>query len=283
MNYIEVSLIVISPEDYLLDLFIQDLADVGFESFQETEMGFKAYVPSHRYSMEMAELKVIELFQHWIDKDIIRYEIGLIPSRNWNREWESNFEPINIGSQLFIRAPFHEAQANFQYELIIEPKMAFGTGHHETTRLMASFLLEQQVVGKTILDMGTGTGILAILADKMGAKRTLALDIDENCIMSAMENAVVNRSKSIQVIQGDVNNLQDSSKFDIIMANINRNVLLQHLPFYSKFLVSGGNLFLSGFYEGEDLEMILEEARRFDLKYLFHNTLHRWCAAQFYK
>jgi ribosomal protein L11 methyltransferase len=166
--------------------------------------------------------------------------------------------------------------------------MAFGTGHHETTCLMAEFLLEQSVKGKKVLDMGCGTGILGILADKMGALFTLAMDIDEICFQSSLENGILNEVDSMRVMKGDLPILLESidsslRNFDIILANINRNVLLKHLSGYSSLLKNGGNLFLSGFLEGHDLELLIEEARKSDLKYLFSKAQKGWCAAQFYK
>ncbi len=288
MNYVEVTLILVSEEDYLLDLFIQSLADAGFESFQEIELGIKAYAPSSLFSMKEAEKKVKELFEIWITNNQLSFEINLIPSRNWNREWESNFKPVIIGKDLLIKAPFHELEGEFKYELIIEPKMAFGTGHHETTCLMAQFLLEQEIQGKKILDMGCGTGILGILADKMGAESVMAVDIDEVCYQSALENGISNLVHSMQVMKGDIDRVMEEHAnrpvfYDIIVANINRNVLIRHIPYYSELLAHGGNLFLSGFYEKSDLEIITEQARKSDLKYLFHKTLQGWCATQFYK
>ncbi len=287
MNYIEVSLILVSPEDYLLDLFIQDLADVGFESFEETELGIKAYAPSTLYTLETARSKILELFGFYLQNDVLSYEIALILHRNWNREWEMNFNPVCIGRKLRIRAPFHDSSESYLYELIIEPKMAFGTGHHETTTLMAQFLLEQDLTQKRVLDMGCGTGILGILADKMGAISTLAVDNDEVCYRSALENGLVNEISNMEVLHGDILKVMEQvgrrdSVFEIILANINRNVLIEQLSYYAKLITSNGNLFMSGFYE-DDLEKILEKGREYDLKYVFHKTLNGWCAAQFCK
>jgi len=288
MNYVEVTLILISSEDYLLDLFIQDMADEGFESFQEVEFGVKAYMPGGLYSMKEVEAKIRTLFEPWIQKNLLTYEINLIPHKNWNKDWEMNFQPVSLGNRLLIRAPFHEPFGDFKYEIVIEPKMAFGTGHHETTCLMAEFLLEQSVLGKKVLDMGCGTGILGILADKMGAASTLAVDIDEICYQSSLENGILNEVRSMRVMKGDLPVLFKEADiklgdYDIILANINRNILLDHMAGYSKLLKDGGNLFLSGFFQGEDLEMLIEEGRKSDLKYLFNKVQKGWCAAQFYK
>ena len=288
MNYIEVSFIVLSPEDYLIDLLIQKLADKGFESFEETDLGFKAFVPSNFLNMVEAEKKVKEIGEEGFPKDLFRYEISLIPERNWNKEWESNFNPVSIGTELLIRAPFHTSSEKYKYTLTIEPKMAFGTGHHETTCLMAQFLLEETVENVRVLDMGCGTGILGILADKIGAKFTLAVDNDEVCTQSTLENSKINQSKNLIVLKGDIDKVLDrssnpNSNFEIILANINRNILLEHLEGYSNLLSPEGSLFLSGFYEGRDLEMIQEKASELDLKFIIHKTLRGWCAAKFCK
>ena len=187
MNYYELNFTVITTEDYHQDLLINTLGDIGFDTFEETETGFKAYIPVDEYNSDRLE----EAINEYRELFSFSYEVNLIPQKNWNAEWESNFEPIVIKDKIFVRATFHEPRPEFEYEIVIDPKMAFGTGHHQTTSMMLEYLLENEFSGKKVLDMGCGTGILAIMAAKLGAAEVTAIDYDPVCYDSTIENAAL--------------------------------------------------------------------------------------------
>ena len=210
------------------------------------------------------------------------YEINLIPQKNWNEVWESTFEPIEISNKIYVRATFHPAKPEFEYEIVIDPKMAFGTGHHQTTSMMLEWILENDFAGKKVLDMGCGTGILAIMAAKAGASAITAIDYDPVCYDSAIENAVLNHIDNITTLCGS-KEVIPNEQFDIILANINRNILLDQIQRYSEVLKPEGEIYLSGFYEKPDLDMIIDEARKYGLKYIIHKTDKDWVAAKFVK
>src|SRR3569833_365384 len=188
MNYYELHFTLIEPENYQQDLLINELADIGFDTFQEAEFGFKAYIPETEFNKQSMDER-IEAFRSQFS---FSYEINLIPQKNWNEVWESNFEPIQIRDKVWVRATFHQPKPEFPYEIVIDPKMAFGTGHHETTSMMMDMMLDADFKDKIVLDMGCGTGILAILASKLGAADIAAADIDLVCYDSTIENAGLN-------------------------------------------------------------------------------------------
>ena len=198
---------------------------------------------------------------------------------NWNEEWEKNFEPIVIADACAVRAPFHKP-FNVQYEIVIEPKMSFGTGHHETTFMMLQFILENTFEGKTVLDMGCGTAVLAILAEMRGASKVDAIDIDDWCVENSEENVLRNHCKYISVKLGDASVLPTSETYDTIIANINRNILLNDMEIYSKGLKMGGELYLSGFYK-EDLPIIIECCNKLGLQFVENKEKNNWIAAKF--
>ena len=248
MNYLELNCIVFPPR--FSEIVIALLSDYGFESFADTEKGFSAYIPEKNF--DIATFEALEIFSN---KEIrITYALNKIPEQNWNAIWETNFEPVLIGSECYIRAPFHPVLAGIRYEIIIEPKMSFGTGHHETTHMMSVLLMEQNVCGKDVLDMGCGTAVLAILAKKMGASEVMAVDNDEWAFSNAIENIERNHVSEIRVMHGDAA-LIGAQQFDLILANINRNVLLSDIPAYASALKKGGTLLLSGFYESDVLQI----------------------------
>lgn len=277
MNYIEVAFTFAGPADYRRDLLIDRLGEEGYDSFLETDEGFCAYIPQEMFSSR----KLNEVIEEQGPQLQLAYEVKLIPPRNWNQEWENSFQPVTIGHRCRIRASFHEPDPSFPLEILIDPRMAFGTGHHETTWLMGSLLLEAEPAGKSVLDMGCGTGILGILAAKLGAARILAVDTDPRCVESASGNSRLN-GVSLECLQGDADVLP-ATVFDMILANINRNVLLEHLPVYAERLRPAGVLLLSGFYEGEDLDLLREKASACGLSYLESRTRNRWTAARFGK
>ncbi len=278
MNYYELLFTLIVTEDYQQDMLINTLGEVGFDTFEELEFGFKAYIPVDDFN----EAKLIEALTPYRDLFTFSYEIALIPQKNWNEVWESNFEPINIQDKIFVRATFHEPKPEIEYEIVIDPKMAFGTGHHQTTSMMLELMLENEFADKNVLDMGCGTGILAIMASKLGAAKVTAIDYDVVCFESTLENALLNNIDNITAICGSKEVIPDE-QYDTILANINRNILLDQMQRYSEVLKPEGELYLSGFYEQPDLDIIMDEARKHGLKYIIHKNDNDWVAAKFIK
>jgi ribosomal protein L11 methyltransferase len=278
MNYYELIFTIISGEDYHQDLLINTLGDIGFDTFEETETGFKAYIPADEFNSDRLEYALNEYREMFS----FSYQVKLIPQKNWNAEWESNFEPIVIKDKIYVRATFHGPRPEFEYEIVIDPKMAFGTGHHQTTSMMLEYVLESDVSAKKVLDMGCGTGILAIMASKSGAALVTAIDYDPVCYDSTIENAELNGTGNISAICGSKEVIPDE-QYDIILANINRNILLDQLQRYSEVLKVGGELFLSGFYASPDMKMLADEAAKYDIKYINHKITGDWVAVRFSK
>nr|MBT4214733.1 50S ribosomal protein L11 methyltransferase [Bacteroidota bacterium] len=237
--YIELA-VTVSPLEPFRDLFIAQLGAVGFESFSETEEGFAAYILKEDYSASAA----MEQMQ-W-DGVTVSVKEQEIEQVNWNAEWERNFNPIEVDGRVYIRAPFHAERAGFEYAMLIEPKMSFGTGHHQTTHMMIQWLLETPSNHVDVLDMGCGTGILGILAGMRGAKSVHGIDVDTWCIENTLENAQRNGVAMTADLGGSE---VLSGTYDLILANINLNVLLADIAHYEKALRTGGNIFFSGFYE----------------------------------
>ena len=269
MEYFEIRIHPASEEKQ--EILTSLLAEVNFESFVETEDELLAYIQAHNYVRE----KVKQLCNQFE----VKFTEKQIPDQNWNAEWEKNFEPVLIAEKCYIRAPFHAPRPDYPFEIIIEPKMSFGTAHHETTALMIEVMMQMDFMGKKVLDMGCGTGILAILAYKMGAAEVEAIDNDPWAYNNAMENMEKNHVTAMTVKMGDVD--AAGSGYDILLANINRNVLISHLPEYSK-CIKKGELLMSGFYE-EDLAMIRQAAELNAFIFDRHITKNRWVAARFIK
>ena len=244
MDYTEVNAQIEPYSEQDSEIVVALLAQLGFDSFVDTSTGVIGYIPTIQF--EDIDIKVF--FKQLPLKSKIFFTVKHIKSQNWNKEWEKNFEPITVEKFCRVRAPFHEHIDGYQIEVVVEPKMAFGTGHHQTTWLMIHELFNTEIRGKEVLDMGCGTGILAIIAEKLGAKAVLAIDNDEWAFKNAIENVQVNKCNIIQVMQGDAS-LLPGKQFDVILANINRNVLLNDIKFYRKSLKSGGTLLLSGFFD----------------------------------
>ena len=279
MNYIEIKLAFDQAEPWK-DIFTTLLADAGCESFAdgETEQELLAYMQEPFFDeKQMHQL----LTEHDFDVKI-DYAFAKIEDQDWNAVWESNYAPVTIAGRCHIRAPFHEPQPEIEHEIIIEPKMSFGTAHHETTSLMIEFLLEEEVAGKSLLDMGSGTGILAILAHRQGATPVVAIDNDEWAYRNNIENNTKNSISDMQVILGDASAIPDA-QFDIILANINRNILLNDIPKYAASLKGKGLLFLSGFYAEPDLEILVAKCKEENLQLTSHKEKNRWVAAKFIK
>jgi ribosomal protein L11 methyltransferase len=278
MNYYELLFTTLPTEDYQQDLLINALGEIGFDTFEELDFGFKDYIPFADFDQEKLDAQ-LSLYKEMFP---FSYEITLIPQKNWNEVWENNFEPIEIGGRVFVRATFHQPKPDFEYEIVIDPKMAFGTGHHQTTSMMLQLMLANDFVSKTVLDMGCGTGILAIMASKLGAAAITAIDYDPVCYESTIENAHLNQIGNITSLCGSVEVIPNE-QFDIILANINRNILLDQMRRYSEVLKPGGEIYFSGFYETPDLGIITGEADKYGLKYINHKKDKEWVAARFLK
>lgn len=278
MNYYELLFTIITTEDFQQDLLINTLGDIGFDTFEELEFGFKAYIPEDDFNQAILD-EALTIYKGMFT---LSYEINLIPQKNWNEVWESNFEPIAIQDKIFVRATFHEPRPEFEYEIVIDPKMAFGTGHHQTTAMMLELMLENDFAGKKVLDMGCGTGILAIMAAKLGAAEIMAIDYDPVCFDSTVENAQLNNIDNIKALCGSKEVIPEE-QYDTILANINRNILLDQLKRYSEVLKPDGEIYLSGFYETPDLDIIMDEARKYGIKYIIHKKNKDWVAAKFIK
>jgi len=273
--YIECSFGV-TPKVPGTDILLAQLSEHPFESFEETEKGLNAYIRKQDWQIEL--LEEISILKDPSFK--ITQQIREIPPENWNEKWETHFDPIEIGSECRVRAPFHEKKA-VQYDIVIEPKMSFGTGHHETTHMMLQFLLEMDLKGKTVLDMGCGTAVLAIFAAMKGASSVDGIDIDHWSYLNAKENTERNEQGDITIIEGDVSVIPEK-KYDCILANINRNILLEDIDKYANHLEVNGTLLLSGFYL-EDESMISAACEKAGLKFIKKTIKNKWVAAQYLK
>ncbi|GGD99664.1 50S ribosomal protein L11 methyltransferase [Planktosalinus lacus] len=266
----------VSPSEPWTDILIAELGEAGFESFAETETGVTAYIQKRAWKEDL--LEAVDVLKS--DLVTISYTQQEIKQVNWNEEWEKNFEPILVDGICSVRAPFHE-KPDVTFDIVIEPKMSFGTGHHETTHMMIQHLLKNEWAGKKVLDMGCGTAVLAILAEMKGAQPIDAIDIDNWCYLNSIENAARNNCKHISVYEGDASLLERKS-YDTIIANINRNILLNDMATYAACLEAGGELYLSGFYT-EDLESIEKECNKHKLLHVEHIIRNNWVAAKFFK
>ncbi|RKW08637.1 MAG: 50S ribosomal protein L11 methyltransferase [Capnocytophaga sp.] len=273
MNYIEYDFTV-SPTEMGAEILMAELAEVGFDSFEDTPTGIKAYIPKDSWNEQILE----DIYLLSNPEFTISYQITEIEQVNWNEEWEKNFSPIVVEDLCTVRANFHPVP-NTRYDIVITPKMSFGTGHHETTYMMLQQLLPLSLEGAKVLDMGCGTGILAIMAALRGAHDITAIDIDPWCVENATENVQQNNCSFITIKEGDVS-LIAGEQYNLILANINRNILLSDIPAYTQALLPQGLLLVSGFYE-EDLPAIKEKCQEVGLTYLSHIERNRWVSAKF--
>ncbi|MFV0565202.1 MAG: 50S ribosomal protein L11 methyltransferase [Flavobacteriaceae bacterium] len=264
----------VSPLQPATEILIAELGEVGFESFIETETGLSAYIQkTDWYDAILNDIQILNS-----DEFEISFTFEDIEQTNWNEEWEKNFNPIEVDGTCTVRAPFHP-KPETRYDIIIEPKMSFGTGHHETTHMMIQYILNNDFSSKSVLDMGCGTGVLAILAEKRGAKPLDAVDYDNWCYLNSMENVEKNNCKHIAVIEGDASALGHKT-YDVVIANINRNILLQDMAVYVSVLNKNGMLFLSGFYNS-DIPVIQAECEKHKLKFAEKLERNNWVALKF--
>jgi len=249
MSYLKITIAIASGQK---DKLIANLSMEGYDSFIETQTGIEAYIQKSCFNINV-----------------------LLEDRNWNEEWEKHFEPVFVEDRIVIRASFHEIDRTFPYEILIDPKMTFGTGHHQTTQLMMQAQLGISHQGKKVLDIGTGTGILSVLAHQLGAATIDATDTDEGCIENSKENFILNNVKNYQIHKGAIEKLTFDYSFDIILANINKNVLMAEIGYYKKLMSAGGILLLSGFYE-KNVPELIQKAIMHGLKELNSSILDKW-------
>lgn len=267
MNYLAYHFAVNPPQPGS-EILMALVADFGFDSFDYTEEGFTAYIPEEQaLQVRLSELR--------FDDFTYSYNIEKIAPTNWNAEWEKNFEPVKVDNLLVIRAPFHAQDPSVQLNIVIMPKMSFGTGHHQTTRLMCRELFQLSLAGRRLLDMGCGTGVLAIAAKKLGAADVLGIDIDEWSVENSMENCTVNGCSDIVIKKGDAAVLNNEAPFDVILANINKNILKADMPHYAGKLKPGGQLLLSGFFT-TDVEELKAVAARHSLGFKAIRHENEW-------
>lgn len=282
MRYTEVTL-HISPLEPFKDLLVYTLGEEGpYDSFVDIPDGVKAYVPTDQYDEAFLKNAVAEA------GCTVTYEVKAMEDRNWNEEWERQHQPVLVESVAdgrpfcWVRAPFHPHRDDVEYEIEIEPKMSFGTAHHATTYMMLSLLRDEPIAGRRVLDMGCGTAVLAILAAKRGASYVEAVDVDEWAYRNAVENCERNGVTDIRCVMGDVSCLTPDKHFDLIIANINRNILLRDMPGYVSVLNAGGTILFSGFYEA-DIQALRQRAEELGLQYGSHILRDEWAAVRFTK
>ena len=258
------------------DMLITMLADLGFDSFMDEDRGLKAYcTDDNRDDSAVENLLADPAFF-----DIHLLKVEEMPDKDWNELWEASYQPVVVNERCRVRAPFHQPDPSFEFDLVIEPKMSFGTANHETTAQIIQLMLETDFQGKEVLDMGSGTAVLAILAKKLGAARTVAIDNDEWAYRNAFTNEGLNGISDIEIVLGDA--LSIKGMFDVVLANINRNILLRDMHHYVEAMRPDAHIFFSGFYT-EDLGSIKAEAERLGLSYSRHLSRNNWVAAEFVK
>ncbi len=270
MNYITVHFVV---DPSFSDIIIAELSEIGFDIFlEEDDGGFQASIDKELFN-KLAVQEVVDRYKQLVSP--LSFSVEELEKVNWNQEWEKNYDPIIVSDECIVKASFHSITKKYPYEIIVNPKMSFGTGHHETTFLMLKTQLSVDHQGKKVMDLGCGTGILAIMAHKLGAKEVVACDIDDWCITNSLENFEINGCQNIQIFPGTVSDIPPQEPQDIILANINRNVLLDEIPYYARLLKENGILLLSGFYS-KDIEDIKKVAIENDLIFQSQETKKDW-------
>jgi len=276
MNYWEFDFIV-EPKVPWSDILVAELSEIGFESFVETESGVKAYVSENEYVE--SQFLSLYLIQDPPEEVNISFQKQFIPAQNWNATWERSFDPVFVGNKLAIVAPFHENIPQTKYKVTIEPKMSFGTGHHQTTRLISNAMMELESMPSSVLDMGSGTGVLAILAELLGADKIIAIDIESWAYENAIENVERNNCNKIEVFLGNVDLIQPYN-FDLILANINKNVLIKDMELYADSLNAKGLLMLSGFFTSDN-DILVDCAKKFNLALVKTYSEDNWSCLVF--
>ena len=277
MSYIQILFYLKNNEEYVSDILSAQLADLGFESFVNTADGLEAYIKKQIFSKEHLDTLVKDF-----EYSELSYKTIEVEDKNWNEEWEKHyFEPILIDNKCVIHSSFHQNVPQAEFDIIINPKMAFGTGHHETTSLMISKILQADLCGKTVLDMGCGTSVLAIFAKMRGAASLTAIDIDDWCVENSLENIKLNKMDGIEVLLGGAE-LLSGRHFDVIFANINRNILLADMAEYIACLPPDGELYMSGFYS-EDVPVIKEKALSLGMKFVDFQEKNNWTVIRLIK
>nr|WP_321379565.1 50S ribosomal protein L11 methyltransferase [uncultured Bacteroides sp.] len=280
MRYFEVTFKTTPCTETVNDVLSACLGEIGFESFIENTYGIKGYIQQPIYNEDTLK-EVIENIP--LDNVSISYKAELMEDKDWNEEWEKNFfQPIVIGNRCAIHSTFHKDVPEAEYDILINPQMAFGTGHHETTSLILEELLDAELQNKSLLDMGCGTSILAILAAMRGAKPITAIDIDTWCVENSKENILLNNIENISVELGDATLLKGRKSFDIVIANINRNILLNDMSFYTACMHKGSEIFMSGFYVS-DIDILKEKAESLGLSYMYYKEKNNWAVVKFIK
>jgi ribosomal protein L11 methyltransferase len=276
MHFIQIS--VRCPSDFS-DILIAELAELEFDSFEENKVGFNAYVEEEKMDFEATK----DLFERYVTLGPISYSMQKIARENWNEEWERNYPPIVIGNQILVKTPFHQIDSAFEVTITIVPKMSFGTGHHATTSQMLQLQMEHRpAAGSYVIDAGTGTGILAIMAEKMGAEKVVGFDNDPWCIENSLENYQLNACQHCTTVLASSISAIGQRNADQVLANINKNVILKEIGLYFQYLANGGKLFMSGFYT-EDVSDITEAAENLGFQLLDSRSHDNWACLLFEK
>ncbi|MFY0651273.1 MAG: 50S ribosomal protein L11 methyltransferase [Cyclobacteriaceae bacterium] len=276
MSFIEVN--IVTPDTTTQEIFTAELAELGFDTFEETSEGLYAYISKDAFD----QASLGELAERYATAFTFDVHTRQVEKENWNKKWEENYDPIAVGDRCIVRATFHNIEKKYPYEIVISPKMSFGTGHHATTWQMLLLQMDIDFANKSVLDVGSGTGVLAIMAHKLRAERIVVTDVDDWCIENSNDNFALNGMTEVESHKGKIADLSIQGKFDIILANINKNVLLDEIPEYASLVKDKGMLLLSGFYD-KDMDDIKKMASNYNLKPVKAVTKDSWTAGVFVK